>query len=185
MNPENTIAISINFFKQSPDIPTIKDVGILRTFYRNLISDVNGGLIEVELFQKEKIDFIRTIIKFRSENSGMTYIGSLTLPFKNCSFVFKVQAIESGATGMRETIIANRLLSAKNISVAENGYSNWSADPYDATIKNDILMNKSEQSIYDVDFPSHPLTQVRKIINQIEIGMKWSFEPNALSAFDK
>jgi hypothetical protein len=72
INPEQTIAASINFFELPPDIPTIKNVDALRNFYRHSISNINGGLIEVELSQKGKISFVKTIFKLPQEHSGMT-----------------------------------------------------------------------------------------------------------------
>ncbi|SFD26022.1 hypothetical protein SAMN05518672_1011325 [Chitinophaga sp. CF118] len=173
INPEQTISISVNFFEKPPDIPTIKNIETLRSFYRHLISGVNGGLIEVALSEKDTRPFIKTIFKLPQEGSGMTYIGSLTFPFKTCSFVFKVQAVEIGITGMREALIADKLISNKMISVDENGYSNWSADPYDNNFKDGPLMNKSEQYVYDIEFPDHPLTQARQILKQIEMSLQW------------
>jgi len=185
INPEQTIAISINFFELPPDVPTMRNVEVLRSFYRQAIADVNGGLIEVELSKKYKLSFIKTIFKLPQEHSGITYIASLTVPFKNYSFVFKVQAAEIGLTGMRDALIADKLIREKVISLDENGYSNWFADPYDKHFKGGLLMNKSEQIIYDNDFPDHPLTQARLLLNQIENGWQWNSELEGIPAFDK
>ena len=185
INPEQTIAVSINFFEIPPDIPTITNIDILRKFYRDSISKVHGGLIEVELSKKDKISFIKTIFKLPQEHTGMTYIASLTIPFETCSFVLKVQAAEIGATGIREALIADRLISTNIISLGDDGYSNWSVDPYDNDFKGGALMNKSEHYIYDSEFPNHPLTQARHLITQIENGIQWKPELETLSAFDK
>lgn len=183
INPEQTIAVSINFFELPPDIPTIKNVEALRNFYRHSIPGVNAGLIEVELSQKDKLSFVRTIFKLPQEDAGMTYIASLTLPFKTCSFVLKVQAAEIDITGMREALIANRLISTNILSA--NGYSDWSSDPYDNSFQSTTLMNKSEEDRYDNEFPDHPLTQARQILKQIEDGVKWSPALETLPQFDK
>ena len=185
INPEQTIAISINFFELQPDIPTIKNIETLRKFYRHSISNVNGGLIEVELSQKDKLPFIRTIFKLQPGQSGMIYLASLTLPFEACSFVLKVQAAEVGPTGMREAVVADRLISTNVISIDENGYSNWFCDPYDNAFQGGVLMNKSEQDDYDVEFPIHPLTQVRQLLKQIESGLQWKSELETIPVFDK
>ena len=47
INPEQTAALSINFFKKHPDIPSIKDLELLRAYFRTQLLEVNGGLIEV------------------------------------------------------------------------------------------------------------------------------------------
>jgi hypothetical protein len=185
INPEQTIAISVNFFEKPPDIPTMKNIETLRSFYRQSISSVNGGLIEVTLSGKDTKPFIKTIFKLPQESSGMTYIASLTFPFKTCSFVFKVQAAEIGMTGMREALIANKLISENIISIDENRYSNWSADPYDDNFKDGTLMNKSEQHVYDIEFPNHPLTRARQILKQIEMGLEWKPVVEKTPAFEE
>jgi hypothetical protein len=185
VNPEQTIAVSVHFFEVPPDIPTIKNIEILRSFYRQSIANANGGLIEVELSQKNKMSFVKTLLKLPQEQSGVTYIASLTLPFSTCSFVFKVQAVEAGMTGMREAIIADRLLSANTISIGENGYLNWFSDPYDNSFQGGLLMNKAEQYSYDIEFPNHHLTQARQLIKEIENSLQWTPELEKIPAFDK
>lgn len=183
INPEQTIAISINFFEMPPDIPTIKDIDILRSFYRHRLSSANGGLIEVALSEKDTLPFLKTVFKLPQEGSGMTYIASLTFPFKTCSFVFKVQAVETGITGMREAFIANKLISES--MPGKNEYSNWSADPYDNNFKDGSLMNKSERYVYDIEFPDHHLTRARQILKQIEMDLQWKPEIENVPAFKK
>lgn len=179
VNPDETLAVSINFFDQAPDIPTIKDVNELRAFYRDLIISVNGGLVEVEVFKRKQFDIVRTIFKIPKPVSGMLYVGSLTIPFGTCSFVLKVQAVEAGPTGMREAFIVDRFL--KDGSFNED---TWSADPYDNEITAGNLMNKSEDQKYDVDFPDHPLTQVRNLLNQLEQDFTWESALEKLPRFE-
>ena len=168
INPEQTIAISINYFESIPDIPTVKDVNVLRAFYRKIITEIDGGLIELELYKRQQFDVVKSIFKIPQKPSGMTYIGFLTVPFSTCSFVLKVQAVESGTTGMRETVIANKFLSTGTFNDAT-----WSSDPYDKEFKTGALMNKAEAESYDIDFPHHPLSQVRTLLGEIEKGLKW------------
>lgn len=179
MNPEGSIAVSINFFDQAPDIPTIKDINNLQAFYRDLIISVNGGVIEVELLKRQQFDLVRTIFKIPQPGRGMLYVGSLTIPFNTCSFVLKIQAIEAGPTGMREALIVDRLF--KDGTFEEN---TWAADPYDNEITLGTLMNKSEDQRYDVDFPDHPLTQVRNLLSQLEQEFTWETQLEKLPRFE-
>lgn len=179
VNPQGTIAVSINFFEQAPDIPTIKDIDELRSFYRGLIINANGGMIEVEKSKRQQFDIVRTIFKVPRSGMGMLYIGSLTIPFDTCSFVLKVQAVEGGATGMREAFIVDRLLRDGSFNEAT-----WSADPYNSDITTGNLMNKSEDQKYDVDFPDHPLTQIRKLLTQLEQGFAWDAALEKLPRFN-
>jgi hypothetical protein len=185
INPEQTVAISVNFFNLPPDIPTIKRIDTLRDFYRNSIASINGGLIEVELRKIANIPFARTIFKIPQEPSGMTYLASLTIPFETCSFVLKVQGFEDGITGMRDTMVANRLLGKGDLTIGKNGYENWFSDPYDNNFTDGTLMNKSEQTVYDKDFPNHPLTLVRTIIDEFESGLLFKPEIEKLNTLIK
>lgn len=179
MNPEESIAVSINFFDQAPDIPGLKDVNTLRAFYRDIIISVNGGMIEVELLKRQQFDIVRTIFKIPQPVGGMLYVGSLTIPFRTCSFVLKIQAVEAGPTGMREVLIVDRFLKDGTFDEAT-----WAADPYDNEIVQGSLMNKAEDQKYDVDFPDHPLTQVRNLLSKLEREFTWESQLEKLPRFE-
>lgn len=185
INPEQTIALSVHYFDLPPDIPTITNVDLLRAFYRKSISSVNGGLIEVTIPKIKDIPVAKTIFKIPQEPSGMTYLASLTIPFESCSFVIKVQCPEVGSTGMRDAVIANTLMAKGELTIGENGYENWFSDPYDSGFKDGTLMNKSETNVYDDQFPNHPLTQARKIMERISNEISFKPEIEKLSVLKK
>ena len=62
---------------------------------------------------------IKTIFKFPQDPTGMTYLGSYTIPFKKYSYVIKIQAPELGVTGMRDSIIAAKFLATNEYSMTE------------------------------------------------------------------
>ena len=181
INPENTIAISVNFFNIPPDMPTAKDVDVLRDFYRSRVSAGNGGIITVDVSQLNHIPVVKTLFKFPQEERGITYITALTFLFKTCSFVVKVQAAETGATGMREAFLGNKLMAGKSM---EEILSGWSSDPYDKAFKGEIMMNQSEEEQYDAQFPEHHLTKARQILTQIEKSIQWKPVINKLEPFE-
>jgi len=185
INPEETIAISVHFFDLKPDLPTIIDLDKLRLFYRQSIAKINGGLIEVDIFKIKNNAVAKTIFKIPQEPSEMTYLASLTLPFENCSYVIKVQCAEIGMTGMRDAVMASKLLASGELTIGENGYENWFSDPYDTSFKDGTLMNRSEQSIFDKDFPDHPLTQARIIIEKVKNELIFKPEIEKLIPFKK
>jgi hypothetical protein len=185
VNPEQTMGIYINFFDVQPNIPTMKDVDALRDLYRKNVVTVNGGLIEGEIVTIHSIPTAKIILKIPQNPSGMTYLGSLTIPFENCSFVLKIQANEVGITGMRDALITDRLIRNGELKITSNGMGNWFSDPYDVNFKGGILMNKAEQEIYDPEFLDHPLTQVRKIMKQIQEEVNFKPEMEKLEAFTK
>lgn len=176
INPEETIAISLNFFDLPPDLPTIDDIETLRKFYRQSISSINGGIIEIDVLKIHSISIVKAILKFPQDPTGITYLASLTIPFQNCSYVVKVQCPEFGITGLRDSVIANKLLAKGEIKIGNYGYENWFSDPYISNYKSKTLMNKSEESLYDKDFPNHPLTNARKVLETIISELKFKPE---------
>lgn len=164
VNLEESALILLNFFDIQPDIPNVKNLNFLKDFYRNSISEANGGIVEVSLLEVNNIPSVKTIFKIPQPESGMTYIASVTIPFENCSFVIKIQAAEVGTTGIRDAVILNKMLMNGEVAVGEDHLENWFEDPYNPNFKKGTLMNKSEQEKYDSEFPDHPLSVARKAI---------------------
>lgn len=182
---DGTMAISLNFFEGEPDIHTLGDIDGLRQYYRDAIFSANGALIEVDLIVLNEIQCVRTVLKFPQTPSGSTYLTSLIVPFAMCSYVVKIQAPELDLTGMRDSFIIKKLLRDEVISKTATGYSNWTLDPYKSDHKGQTLMNRSEESKWDVRFPSHPLTKSRKLMAEIEKGISFDQKLLDLKRFDK
>ena len=168
LNPEQSQSLTVNFFDKKPDLPTIKQEETLRQFFRQQLIAANGGIVEVNIKQWANCSYVKNVFKIPQEPSGMTYLGSLIFPFKQYSYVVKIQAIEVGTTGMRESVIMNNLLAAGAIDVGENGLAGWSQDPYQPDFKEGTPMNLAEVEAYDVQFTTHPLSQIRQGLRLIE-----------------
>lgn len=185
-NTEQAMSLSVNFIKMEPDIPTLKDIEQIRNLYRKMVHEANGGIIEVELVELKTILCVRLLIKIPQSPTGMTYIGSLTIPFKNCSYVLKVQAFEVGITGMRDAVILDKLLAKKVASLEKGVLKGWFFDPYESKPSGTtLLMNRSESLEYDADFPGHPLTRVREKLKIIESTIEFKKEIFDLKKFEK
>ncbi len=184
VNPEESALISLNFFNLQPNIPTVKNLDVLRNFYRNSISESKGGIIEVSLLKVHDIPSIKTIFKIPQPQSGMTYIASVTIPFENYSFVIKIQAAEVGTTGIRDAMILNEMLASGEVTFGEQ-IENWFADPYDPDFKKGTPMNKSEQEKYDTEFPEHPLSIARASITKAIQETSFKPEIKELAGFNK
>ena len=98
----------------------------------------------------------------------MNYAGGFTIPFDSCSYVLQVFAPEIGMTGMRDNVVATQLEQEGVISIGERGFENWFVDPYDSSITEGIRMNLSEAEKFDVDFPKHPLSIIRRTLKELE-----------------
>jgi len=182
VNPAQTVALSVHFFDLPPDLPTLENLRDLRESYHQQLGS-QGGVIELSVVHSAGLRCVKSIFKIPQKPAGTTYVASLTIPFKTCSFVIKVQAVETDPTGGREAMIIDRLLASEEIQLGDEGLTGWLIDPTGRT--EGVLMNKAEEERYDVDFPDHPLSLARAILTKIERGLKAQPEIAKLRPFDR
>ena len=167
--------LSINLFDYPPDITAKNDTDLeLQNNYRKIAYESGGAIIEVKKVKLGSFDTIKTIIKFKMKSAGICYIGSYTIPFKNFSYVVKMQCIEQGATGMRDAILLEMMIRNGKVQLGEEGgiMKGWMRDPYDDSIQLPFMMNLSESEEFDNMFPKHPLSRMRKYLKEIEETIK-------------
>lgn len=104
----------------------------------------------------------------------MAYIGSYTIPFKNFSYVVKVQCIENGITGIRDNTIFELMIRNGKIKLnpEKQTVEGWMKDPYDESVHLPLMMNLSESEEFDSQFPEHPLSRMRKFLKHVEETIK-------------
>ncbi len=158
--------LSINYFGMEPDIGAdVHDADALRAFYRDAAESGGLAMVEVDPVSIASLPAVRTVLKGRMEPHGLVFIACFTLPFANCSYVFKIQSSEGGITGMRESMIFASL----NVPIEA-----WQEDPYDPRHKADFMRNRADSPEYDAQFPDHPLSKVRlyldELAEQIEVA---------------
>jgi hypothetical protein len=162
--------VGLFLFPIPPDIGAdVSDLRALREFYRSSHAAVGTVVIALDAVDVDGCRSVRLITKIPQQPSGMTYIGSLTIPFRDFSFVLKVEAREHGTTGIRDTLVANELMDAGivTIDVEAGDLRGWTQDPYDATLRDGPYPNLSESEAYDTRFPDHPLSRVRPLLRHL------------------
>ena len=98
--------LGLFYFPIPPDIPArIDSIAEIRASYRRKALEAGGAIIEVDRLALDGCPAIRTIIKMPQQPTGMTYIGSFTLPFRDFSYVVKVECPERGVTGFRDAMV--------------------------------------------------------------------------------
>lgn len=154
--------MSLHFFDLRPDIPGPPDKILeLRAFYREQVAAVGGALVEVVNANLAGVAAVRVVFKVPQEPTGMTYVGSLTIPFASKSYVIKFQCAETGMTGMRDTAVAAQKMEFDS----ETGEPiNWMRDPYDPSFSAPLLSNPSDDAEWDSMFPEHPLSRLRRYL---------------------
>jgi len=168
--------LSINFFDCPPDIYAKNDTELeIQNFYRKLSYESGGAIIEVKKVKIGLFDTIKTILKFPKQPSGMVYIGSYIIPFKNLSYVVKVVCVEEGMTGIRDSAVLQIMIINGTVKIKneeEGRLKGWMRDPYDDSINLPFMMNLSESDKFDDIFPNHPLSRLRKYLKHIEETIK-------------
>jgi hypothetical protein len=159
------------FYSIPPDLGAgLDDLPGLRSSFRSMVEPAGLGIIEVEPAVVDGCGAVRTIFKAPQEPTGRTYLGSLTLPFADFSFVLKVECPELGMSGQRDTIVMFQHLSKSDVGPNSEGGAqfSWVQDPYDPTHVSAMTMNHSERAEYDELFPDHPLSRARRTLAHLE-----------------
>lgn len=150
--------LGLFLFPLAPDLPRVDSVNALREFYTGRAAP--HRIVEVAIVEGGGLPLVMTILKQAQEPSGMTYIGSLTLPFRDFSFVLKVQCVERGTTGMREAVLLARRFAAGDLIGAggELGLHGRGWNP--------------DSAEFDAEFPDHPVSRLRRIIDQVRGSLR-------------
>jgi hypothetical protein len=167
-NDKNEV-LSFHFFQMPPDVPcTLTDLVGLRASYRTGLAEVGAALISADVFPIARMDCIKLVFKSPSQQ-GMVYVGSLTFPFEDFSFVIKIQSAETGARGVRDAVVLDALMQQGLVVFDEESATikGWASDPYSPEFEAPLLSNKSDDEMYDATFPDHPLTDVRACISRM------------------
>ena len=172
---ENTSGdvLSLHFYDKTPDIPfALSEIDGLRRFYRSIFAESGGGMLKLETVDLQGCAVIESLGKVPKQPSGMIYVGSLTIPFRDKSYVVKLQCAERGISGIRDSSVFALHAKFDDDEAADEAdfdpLKGWAKDPYDETFTGGILMNLSEDEQYDAKFPDHPLSRIRKYMKEIK-----------------
>jgi hypothetical protein len=99
--------------------------------------------------------------------SGILYLGSFTIPFRDKSYVVKWQCPERGMTGMRDAAVFALHADFDDDDPNADPFKGWCRDPYDEGHTEGALMNLSEDEKYDAKFPHHPLSRLRSYMRHV------------------
>lgn len=173
-------------FPIPPDLPAPPDeIDKLRANYRCCIAPVGLAIVSVDAVTIDACTAVRTIFKgpIPEGGFGSLYIASITIPFRDFSFVLKTICEEHGTTGIRDTIVAELMMREGRIQIGPSGFVGWFADPYDPALRAAHLRNLSDDERYDAMFPDHPLSRARRILRTLEAHVRLSAEAKTSAAF--
>lgn len=169
-------ALGVNLFLEKPDIPPPSDgvVG-LRSYFRQQCQ-ASSGIVEVDVVPIHGVACGRMIVKARQQPTGFTFRGTCVIPKRDFSFVFRVQCVERGTTGARESVVMLTELPNPEYepdpiqephplfpnAIPRGRIKGWFKDPYDSTFDSTALRTLADDEKYDDKFPNHPLSRARR-----------------------
>ena len=157
--------VGLFYFALKPDIPAgLDSIDALRASFRSAVTAMGGAIIEVETVAVDGGLALRQIFKVPQKPHGITYLGSIVLPFRDFSFVVKMQCRERGTTGMRDAAVLDEAFGDGRVTVdgTSKTLRGWMQDPYDPAVRGGFSFNLSEAIQYDAHFPDHPLSRLRR-----------------------
>ena len=163
--------LGVYYFPVSPDLPsTASSVDDLAAFYVQLLGESGGKLVDVNVTIAGGCPAVCTILSVPQQPSGRTYVGSLTVPFRDFSFVIKCQCAEGGTTGLKEALLFDRSQAANvpmQIDVGQFHIPSWDPD--------------AEK--YDAEFPAHPVARARRVLAHVIGSLVVAAEVKKLPGF--
>src|ERR1041385_5119570 len=161
----------VYFFPVPPDLPAnIASVDELAAFYIHRLADSGAKLVEARVLVAGGCKAARTILSIPQRPFGGTYLGSLTVPFRDFSFVLKCQCDEGGPTGLKEAELFERARAANEPMRIEGRrfhIPGW--DPDDPK--------------HDVEFPDHPIARARRLLDHVAGSLVVADEVRELPCF--
>jgi hypothetical protein len=170
------LVVSVHEFDLPPDLPAaLQHPAELRHQLAQFVAAAGGGLIEAAVTQVDAVPAVRQLIKVpRPHGPGQVFLGSYTIPKTACSVVIKVQAAEGATTGIRETVVLDKL--------GPERY--FQQHPYGSDVRGGLPFHAADAADWDEKFPDHPLTLVRTALEQIVSSVRLEDQFRALPGFN-
>jgi len=148
-------AVLLHFFPIPPNLPVAKSVDEISAMYASGLAAAGGRIVQCAIGELARCDAVHLLLKVPQKPTGMMYQGAVTMPFRDFSFVVKIQCPEHGTTGIREAILFEKRMQAgekPNLIRPGEPFPGWNPDAAE----------------HDAAFPSHPISRLRRILKGIE-----------------
>ncbi len=172
---EQGTVMSLHFFNLRPDLPApLADAAALQAGLARHTAGAGAGLIEAVIEPVDGVPAVRQLLKVRHpQGHGQVFIGSYTVPRATCSTVLKLQAPETGPTGMREAFV-----------MAQVGPDRfYQPSPYAPDATGGLPFHVADHEQHDAQFPQHPLTLIRATLRRLLPSVRLDERFKALPAF--
>lgn len=163
--------VALYGFDVPPDLPaSLEQLDLLRRDTAAKTAGSGGGLIELDVVTLDGLPTVRQIIKLPLPDrpTGVAYVASFTVPRADRSLVLKIQCLEQGVTGMRDSTALNHYLTEYGQGRDLQDMMRWWAQhAYAPELQGGLPRNLSEDPGWDPHFPQHPLSRARRILTDL------------------
>ncbi|MBR3164099.1 hypothetical protein IKF15_02240 [Candidatus Saccharibacteria bacterium] len=159
--PTMACIVSLYVITTDKHIPFDDVPSVISGLHHNLAD--NQGLIEVNAGTTPlKRKYLYSITKTRNQ-AGIQYALTFQLGMFAGGRLIQIEIYgnELASFGLREEAVYT--IAKRNGKIGTDGLTGWENDPYDPSFRHGFLMNLSESSFYDKVFPDHPLTEIRRL----------------------
>jgi stress response protein SCP2 len=163
-----------------PDLPApLRDLPALRRGLALTYARSGGALVECQAIQLDGVPAVRQIlkIKFPNQPSGLVFTGILLAPKANGAVILKAQCPEYGTTGMREAMTMARV--GPQAFFIPSPF----APDVDLQAMGGLPSNVADRPEYDAQFPQHPLTRLRALLDRMQATARVNDSFKSLSPF--
>lgn len=171
----NGTVLTLHYFDLRPDLPApLHEPQALAAALTRHVAGAGAGMIEVGVLPVDGVPAVRQVLKLKHpQGHGQVFVGTYTVPRATCSTVLKLQAAETGTTGVREALI-----------MAQLGPDRYFApSPYAPDATGGLPFHWGDHPQYDAQFPQHPLTLVRQGLHRLLPSVRLDERFKAVPAF--
>lgn len=154
--------LSVYFGALPPDMPAgVGSVNDLADyFYGTHLDDPRAQLVELGVVNAGGCPAIHSILKIPQPRnpSGRTCIASLTVPFRDFSFLLLCACFERGTTGVKGALLFDRSRAAGEPIVIQDGHFH-------------IPGFNPDDPKYDAEFPHDPVARARRVLGHLTTSL--------------
>lgn len=146
-------------------------IDLWRADYETRATQYGVTLLSIESVSVDGCPAVKVVSRRPQPGQGMTYLGMMTIPFVDISFILMTECQEGSPTGLREAAVTLfRAHPAKHAEVSADPQQpeGSGSDPDDPV----RLRALAEDAQYDEAFPDHPLSTVRRLLVQLENSVR-------------
>jgi hypothetical protein len=136
---------------------------------RNVAGGQQGGLVELKTVHCAKNKAVRFIYK-RLQGLGYVFTGMFFVRTASGPVVWTIVDGERGMTGVREAVVTARLIESRALNTREDLENFLAPDPYDVAslgVDSRVRCFASDSEEYDSLFLDHPLSNVRRVLDDL------------------